>query len=89
MFGKIVSGVKSFCGHVVQAASKVKALVVGAGAAATAVLVPELARAEPAAFTITTPDLDMTLLGTLATAILGGLAAMWLLRKVIKTMNKS
>jgi len=88
MFKNLVSGFKSVCNKVVDCASKVKALVVGAGATAAAVAIPEIARAE-GEFTLTMPPIDMTLLGTLATAILGGLAAMWLLRKVIKTINKS
>lgn len=89
MFKKICSVVKSGFGKVVTAASKVKALLVGAGAATAAVVVPEIASATPPAFTLAAPEIDMTLLGTLAATILGGLAAMWIVRKVIKTMNKS
>lgn len=44
---------------------------------------------DPVAYTLTMPDLDMTLLGTLASSILVGLAAIWLTRKVIKLINKS
>lgn len=89
MFKKIRSVVKTGFNKVVTAASKVKALLVGAGATAAAVVVPEIVRAEPAGFTLAAPEIDMTLLGTLAATILGGLAAMWIVRKVIKTMNKS
>lgn len=88
MLKKLVSGFKSVCNKVVECASKVKALVVGAGATAAAVAIPEIARAE-GEFTLAAPTIDMTLLGTLAATILGGLAAMWIVRKVIKTMNKS
>lgn len=54
--------------------------------------VPALvAAASPAfaEFTITPPALDYTLLGTLCTSILAGLAAIWLVRKVVKLMNRS
>ena len=46
------------------------------------------AMAEPA-FTVTTPDIPYEQLGTYATVILGGLAAMWVIRKLIKTTNRS
>lgn len=46
------------------------------------------AMAEPT-FTITPPTLDYVGLGTYATAILGGLAAIWLIRKYIKMTNRS
>lgn len=85
----MLNKIKSMCSKIVSAVSKVKALIVGAGATASAVVIPEIARATPAAFTLDAPEIDMTLLGTLAGTILGGLAAMWIVRKVIKTMNKS
>lgn len=66
-----------------------KARILGIGSGVAAAVLPVLAHAEVVPFTITPPALDMALLGTLSTAILGGLAAIWLLRKVIKTMNKS
>lgn len=46
------------------------------------------ALAEPT-FTVTPPELDYVGLGTYATAILGGLAALWLIRKYIKMTNRS
>lgn len=46
------------------------------------------AMAEPT-FSVTPPDLDYVGLGTYATAILGGLAALWLIRKYIKMTNRS
>jgi len=88
MFSKIVSGVKGFCSSVVRGVQKVKTALIAVGTGAAAVAVPEIARAE-GEFTLAAPTIDMTLLGTLAATILGGLAAMWIVRKVIKTMNKS
>jgi hypothetical protein len=46
-----------------------------------------VAMADP--FTITPPTLDYAQLGTYATAILTGLAAIWLIRKFIKMTNRS
>ena len=43
--------------------------------------------AEPAGFTI--PSLPMDDLYTLSTAVLAGLATIWVLRKIIKTTNRS
>lgn len=42
-----------------------------------------------AAFTLTPPTLSTDELGVMATSILGGLASMWLIRKSIKTINRS
>lgn len=68
-----------------------KSRVLGFVSGAVALIAPVVAMATPtpAAFTLAAPEIDMTLLGTLAGTILGGLAAMWIVRKVIKTMNKS
>jgi len=43
--------------------------------------------AEPSGFTI--PSLPMDDLYTLSTAVLAGLATIWVLRKIIKTTNRS
>lgn len=40
-------------------------------------------------FTLTPPTIDYTLLGTLAGSILAGLGAIWIIRKVVKMMNRS
>lgn len=40
-------------------------------------------------FEITPPTLDVVQLGVYASAILTGLAALWLIRKFIKTTNRS
>ena len=57
-------------------------------AAASALLVSGgMAFAEPAGFTI--PSLPMDDYYSLMTAVLGGLAALWVGRKIIKTTNKS
>lgn len=61
----------------------------GVCAVVTALPAVAMATTTTSTFTIAAPELDMALLGTLATAVLTGLAALWLLRKVIKTMNKS
>jgi len=66
-----------------------KSRFLGFTSGAIALIAPVVAMATPAAFTLEAPEIDMTLLGTLAGTILGGLAAMWIVRKVIKTMNKS
>ncbi len=66
-----------------------KTRILGFLSGCAALLAPVVAMAEPAPFTLAAPEIDMTLLGTLAATILGGLAAMWIVRKVIKTMNKS
>lgn len=60
---------------------------VAVGAAVVAgVLAPALARAE---FTITPPTFDMTQMGTYAGTILTALAGIWLVRKFVKTTNRS
>jgi len=58
------------------------------GAVAGTLMTAGAALAEPT-FTITPPTLDYVGLGTYATAILGGLAAIWLIRKYIKMTNRS
>lgn len=40
-------------------------------------------------FTVTPPTIDYALLGTMTASILGGLAAVWLIRKAVKLMNRS
>lgn len=55
-------------------------------AAVAGVLAPALARAE---FSITPPTFDMTSMGTYAGTILTALAGIWLVRKFIKTTNRS
>ncbi len=67
---------------------RVKGVLVGVVPAAVGVLVPALAMAEPS-FSITPPEIDYVGLGTYATAILGGLAAIWLIRKYVKLTNRS
>jgi len=58
------------------------------GAIGGTLLTAGAALAEPT-FTITPPNIDYVGLGTYATAILGGLAAIWLIRKYIKITNRS
>lgn len=60
-----------------------KASLVGSGLAVTATS----AMAE--GFTVTPPTIDYALLGTMTASILGGLAAVWLIRKAVKLMNRS
>jgi len=60
-----------------------------AGAAALGTLATAGAALAEPTFTITPPELDYVGLGTYATAILGGLAAIWLIRKYIKMTNRS
>jgi len=62
-----------------------KATVAASGVAVSATS----ALAEPAGFTVTPPEIDYALLGTMTASILGGLAAVWLIRKAIKLMNRS
>lgn len=66
-----------------------KTRILGFLSGCAALVAPVVAMAEPAGFTLAAPEIDLTLLGTLAATILGGLAAMWIVRKVIKTMNRS
>jgi len=63
--------------------SKVLGVMAGLGA-----LAPVAAMATPT-FEVTPPDLDYVSLGTYASAILTGLAAIWLIRKFIKITNRS
>lgn len=58
------------------------------GAVAGVAVTASAAMAEPT-FTITPPDLDYVSLGTYAGVILGGLGAIWLIRKFIKITNRS
>lgn len=60
----------------------------GLVAAVVMVMVAGMAYATPA-FNPTPPTFDLTLLSTMAEAILGGLATIWLLRKLIKSVNRS
>ena len=67
---------------------RIKKAMVKVSMVTAGVLAPVAAFAEPT-FTITPPELDYVSLGTYATAILGGLAAIWLIRKFIKVTNRS
>lgn len=66
---------KFYCGKAAMAVTSV-ALLAGP------------AMAEPT-FTITAPDIPYQQLGTYASAILTALAGIWVIRKMIKTTNRS
>lgn len=67
---------------------RIKSVVTKVSMGVAGVLVPVAAFAEPS-FSITPPELDYVSLGTYATAILAGLAAIWLIRKFVKLTNRS
>jgi len=68
-----------------NASSKIRAAVVAMGASLVGA---SSALAEPG-FTVTTPDIPYEQLGSYTTVILGRLAAMWVIRKLVKTTNRS
>lgn len=69
------------------AGAQMRCLGVAALAVVAGLGVPGLALAEP--FAVVTPAIPYEQLGTYTTVILTGLAAMWVIRKLIKTTNRS
>ena len=66
---------------------RIKGMYYKSAVVATALLVPAMAHAEPTGFTL--PDLPTGQIYNIGGTILGALAVMWVLRKLIKTSNKS
>lgn len=67
---------------------RVKRLGVSVCAAVSGVLIPVMAFADPPdSFTL--PSLPMDQMYTLGGTVLAGLAVMWVLRKIVKTTNRS
>lgn len=68
--------------------NRVKGFVYKVGGAVAGVLIPAMAFATPPS-EFTLPSLPMGQVYTLGGTILGGLAVMWVFRKIVKTTNKS
>lgn len=67
---------------------RVKRIGVAVSASAMGILMPVMAFAQPPS-EFTLPDLPMGQIYTLGGTILAGLAVMWVLRKIVKTTNRS